>query len=589
MLDLFRKKGFASVIYTGLIGAVAVVFMIQFQPNSGGPVAEIIPKCVAKVRGTCIKEPEWRTQRYLLQGGSDKQLPNLNRVALDSLIERTLLIQEANRLGVRVAEDDVMNEIVRWRVYVTVPVALRPMMRNLGIDPFGMRFRQFGTKEKPFDQDTFNKVVNQFTGQNSSDFIDNQRNELLASRMLLLIAQRVHVSDPEAFEQFKQDTATTTLNYVRFSPAYMGDHFVAPDVAAIEKWAADHKAEVEAREKGFAPGTPKLLFDVRHVVFDTGKDGAKKDEAKKKAEELKKQLEEGKTDFAKAAKASGDLATKDKGGALGFRLPSELGALKESVLKLEVGKPTIVEAEDGVHVVELVAKLEGAAAVAFPLYKEARGVDLAKEAATRLEKALAGKLPVVLDDGLKKKVEDGKKSGKSEADATSAVTADETRGRLLKAIDDVLTAFATESKTVSPWAADERKPRVDETTPFGATGSPIPGAEDSKPIHEAAAKLTKEAPVGPAVVVGKDHVLLVLRDRHIATREEFDKDKVRYIGRLTAEKREDAITNYQQALKEGLAKGDLTIDPKYSGEAKPGASGAPIDDPPSAPPMPEEP
>ncbi len=593
MLDLFRKKGLASVIYTALIGAVAVVFLIQFRPNSNSPVAELIPKCIAKVRGTCIKEPEWRTQRYLLQGGGEHPIPNINKAALDSLVERALLIQEAQRLGVRVAEEDVMNEIIRWRVYVTVPVALRPMMRNLGIDPYGMRFRQFGTKDKPFDQDTFNKVVQAFTGQNTNDFVDNQRNELLAARMLLLVAQRVHVSDVEAFEQYKQDTATTTLQYVRFSPAYLGEHFVAADQAAIEKWAADHKTEVDAREKGFAPGIPKLLYDVRQVHFDFAKDApqAKKDEAKKKAEALEKQLSEGKIDFAKAAKdSSGDLATKDKGGSLGWKLPAELPpALKDAVGKLEVGKPTIVEGEDGVRVVELLAKLDGTAAVAFPLYREARGVDLAKDAAARLSAALVGKLPVVLDDGLKKKIEDAKKSGKSEVDATAAVTADEARARLSKAVEDVLVGLAKESKTQSPWQSDERKARVDETGAFGIQGSPIPGAEDPKPIHEAAAKLTKEAPIAPALTVGKDTVVLVLRDRHVATHEEYEKDKPRYLGRLLFEKREDAITNFQQSLRDALPKGDLTIDPKYTGEAKPGASGGPPEEPMGPPPMPEEP
>lgn len=593
MLDLFRKKGFASVIYTALIGAVAVVFLIQFRPNSNSPVAELIPKCVAKVRGTCIKEPEWRTQRYLLQGGGEHPIPSINKAALDSLIERALLIQEAQRLGIRVAEEDVMNEIVRWRVYVTVPVALRPMMRNMGIDPYGMRFRQFGTKDKPFDQDTFNKVVNAFTGQNPNDFIDNQRNELLAARMLLLVAQRVHVSDVEAFEQYKQDTATTTLQYVRFSPAFLGDHFVAADATAIEKWAQDHKTEVDAREKGFAPGTPKLLFDVRQVHFDYAKDApqAKKDEAKKKAEALEKALADGKIDFVKAAKEqSGDAATKDKGGALGWRLPAELPApLKDAVGKLEVGKVAIVEGDDGVRVVQLAGKLEGTAAVAYPLYKEARGADLAKEVSGKLGAALAGKLPVALDDGLKKKIDDAKKSGKSEADATAAVTADEARARLAKAIEDVLTGLAKDAKTTTLWQSDERKPRVDETPPFGATGSPIPGADDPKPIHEAAGKLTKEAPVSPGVAIGKDSVVLVLRDRHLATYEEYAKDKARYLGRLLFEKREDAITNYQQGLRDALAKGDLTIDPKYSGEAKPGASGQPEEPIGAPPPMPEEP
>src|SRR6478609_4467830 len=125
MLDLFRKRGVMSVVYSALMGAVIVVFVVEFRPNANSPVQTLTKKCVAKVRGTCIDEKEWKAQRYLIRGQYDAQGVNWNKAAADSLIERTLLEQEAKRLGIRVNEDDVMNELVRWRVHVTMPTAMR--------------------------------------------------------------------------------------------------------------------------------------------------------------------------------------------------------------------------------------------------------------------------------------------------------------------------------------------------------------------------------------------------------------------------------------------------------------------------------
>jgi peptidyl-prolyl cis-trans isomerase D len=578
MLNLFRQKGVMSFIYTLLMGAVIVVFVVQFRPNADSPVSGFSRKCVAKIRGTCIDEREWRAQRYLLRGQYDASGVNWNKAAVDSLIERTLLEQEAKRLGIRVTEDDVMNEIVRWRVHVTVPAAMRPQARNLGIDPSGVRWTQFGTKEKPFDQSVFEKVVQSTTGQNTTEFIDAQAQELVAARMLLLVAQRVKVGDNEAFDQFVIERSTTTLKWIKLDDAFFAEHFVGADKAAIEKWAGEHKKEVDdAIAKLPKDAGPNRLYDAKQILIESKKDDPadKRADAKKKADDLAAKIKKGE-DFAKLAKDnSADTASKDKGGRLEWATLSEDPVLRDALAKAKPGDTVVIETPKGFHVAQLTAMLEGSAAVAFPLYRAARAEELAEDVGKKLEAALKGKLPVQIDAALKAKVEDAKKAGKSEADATTQVTADETKARIERAVEDVLAALPS-----TPWQTDDKRPRLEAGAPFNVSGAPIPGADDPSAISAAADKLSKDTPVIGPVKSGKDRFVLIYSDKHTATREEFDKDKVVYTGMMLAKKREDAVVNYLTALREGLNKETLTIDQKYVTAEN--AKGAPGEAPPPA-------
>ncbi len=596
MLDMFRKRGVMSVVYSVLLGAVIIVFVIQFRPNSNGPVTGLTQKCVAKVRGTCIDERDWRAQRYLIRGQYDVPSVNWNKAAVDSLVERTLLEQEAKRLGVRVTEDEVMHELVRWRVHVTVPILLRPQMRQLGVNPDGVRWTQFGTKEKPFEQATFEKVVQATTGQNVTEFVDTQQQELVAARMLSFVAEHVKVSDVEAFEQFQHERSTTTLSYVKFDPKFFTDHFVTLDRDAVTKWAAEHKAEVDARAGTLPKEQEKRLFKPRHILIEAKKDAPadQKAAAKKKADDLLAQVKKG-GDFAALAKAnSTDPGSKDKGGEYEWTAGYEyVPEFRDGLAKLKVGETTVVETQYGYHVLQLQERFDGDAAVAFPLYREARGGELAQQAAQKVNDAMKGKLPIVVDAALKTKVEDLKKSGKSEADATAQVVADETKARVQKAIDEVLAELAPkaapakpvappapgakpeEAKPVAPasWTTADNKPRVDESTPFSVGSMPIPGIDDPTPIFDIVSKLTPQAPLGGPAKVGNDHYLVILKDRHAATREEFEKDKNTYVGILLAKKRDDAQVNYLSALRDGLGKGDLVVEQRYLEGEKKGAPG----------------
>ena len=611
MLDLFRKRGAMSVVYGGLMGAVIVVFLIQFRSGAGAgqSIGGLSKNCVAKVRGQCVEDKAWKAQKYLLHGSSE-QAPqiNYNKAAMDSLVERTLLEQEAQRLGVRVTEEDVMQELIRDKVHVYVPVAMRAQSRQLGINELGFRWTQFGTKEKPFDQTIFEKVVSATTGQPVAEFTDSQQEELLASRVVELVAERVRISDTEAWDQYVADKSTSMIRYVRFTPAYFGATMVPLDQASVDKWAGEHAGEVDAKEKAMPADQEKRLLHPRHILIDSKKDDApeKKAEAKKKAEDLLAQVKAG-ADFGKLAKDnSSDPGSKDKGGEYDWTSGYEyVPEFRDALAKLKVGESGIVETQYGFHVIQLLGRMDGKAAVAYPLYIEAKGEELAKSAADKVAEALKGKLPVQLDDALKAKVEEAKKSGKNDADATTQVLDDEARARMTKALDDVLASMAPKSEVkaddkkpaakpddkkpaeapVAPpqpaWQSDDRRPRVDESSAFNATGSPIIGLMDQQVVVDASAKLTKEAPVGAPLKAGTDYFLLALKDRHEATKTEFDKDRTLYVGQMLGKKREDAIVNYVNGLKDALGK-ELWIDQKYVGDDKKAAA------PGEAPPMEED-
>jgi hypothetical protein len=237
--------------------------------------------------------------------------------------------------------------------------------------------------------------------------------------------------------------------------------------------------------------------------------------------------------------------------------------------------------------------MDGKTAVAVPLYKETKGGALAKDAAEKVAKELGGKLPVALDDALKAKVEEAKKGGKSADEATAQVLADEQRVRINAAIDVVLAGLATTATPPAPsatnapgkpaaaatpalpaWQTDERKPHPEDGSPYHL-GQPPTSTLDSSAAIEAASKLSLEAPIATPFAAEGDTILLVLKERTEAKREDFDKERATFMGALLAQKRAEAIADHLTALRDALGPKDLVIDAAYNGENKKGANGAP--------------
>ena len=97
-------------------------------------------------------------------------------------------------------------------------------------------------------------------------------------------------------------------------------------------------------------------FHTRHILvtMEEGWDDAKKAEARKKIEEIKKRLEKGE-DFAALAKESSDCPSKEKGGDLGYVSRGQMvKPFEDAVFSMKPGERSdIVETRFGLHLIEV--------------------------------------------------------------------------------------------------------------------------------------------------------------------------------------------------------------------------------------------
>ncbi|MFP6685399.1 MAG: SurA N-terminal domain-containing protein, partial [Polyangiaceae bacterium] len=99
-----------QIFVIGAVIAICLVFVLEFRPGTnvqgGGN-----PRCAVEVQGDCIPYEHFLASYRLLAppNADDEQLKLLRvkEMVVQGLIERWLLIQDAERLGLTVTEKDV--------------------------------------------------------------------------------------------------------------------------------------------------------------------------------------------------------------------------------------------------------------------------------------------------------------------------------------------------------------------------------------------------------------------------------------------------------------------------------------------------
>src|ERR1700733_9195034 len=114
MLSFFRQKGLSNVLYGAIIVATILTFVIEFRPNASQRTASLNEACAARVRGRCLDPRDFASAYRILMPSHSAAISrrmNVKRVALDGLIERELLVDEAHRLGITVTDDEVTDQL----------------------------------------------------------------------------------------------------------------------------------------------------------------------------------------------------------------------------------------------------------------------------------------------------------------------------------------------------------------------------------------------------------------------------------------------------------------------------------------------
>src|SRR5579863_2002561 len=208
MLSAFRSRGLTSVVYGVVILATILVFVIQFNPSAGKKTASLGESCAARVRGWCINPKDHLAAfRILIPRGPQGELQTkkarqmgLMKIALDGLIERELLIHEADRLGITVNEEEVTDEIYNGFIHVSVPSDNPSLAASLNVMD-GKVYAGFrDQKTKRFDLKVYERSIKALVGRSPTEFREEQARELVAAKVRDIVRTPVRVSEIEARE-----------------------------------------------------------------------------------------------------------------------------------------------------------------------------------------------------------------------------------------------------------------------------------------------------------------------------------------------------------------------------------------------------
>lgn len=362
MLSLMRKHATSWLIKL-ILGAIVIVFVLW---GVGSWTSQRSGR-VATVNGEGITLDEYRTtykrlidqvRRNFGNNLNDELIESLqlSKKALDQLVDRKLLLQAAEKLDLRVSDEELARSI-----------------RDISA------FQEAGV----FNSRRYQILL----GRNNltpEDFEASQRDLLLIEKLNNLITAGVKVSDAEALQWYKWNNASVDLQFVLFA----ADRYknVSVSKQEVEEYFNAHKEnyktepKIKVRYLKFDPQkyvaavevaddeirdyyddhpdefeTPKTV-EARHILIKVKRDAdpEKVAEARARIEKILKMARDGQ-DFAKLAKKFSEGPSKDKGGYLGtFRRETMVQPFADKAFAMQAGEISEpVRTDFGWHIIKV--------------------------------------------------------------------------------------------------------------------------------------------------------------------------------------------------------------------------------------------
>lgn len=568
MLSFFRSGGVGGVVVAGVAFAIILVFALEFRTGSGSSSASLTRECAVEYAGKCLDAKDYYAAHGMIvprgiEPKASRKL-QLNKKVLDGLVERELLVVEAKKLGLEVSEAALDEDLMAGRVRASLPAETLPDLAfQLGLCPrsnagygcapgseYPVRLLQVKrTEDEPYDYKLYERQIRMLANRGPKEFKDMQERELLAARMRDIVRSRVRIPEPEAFLLFERDRSKVVLRSVNLKRDWFAKYVVELDAGAVDKWSLANQQQVDgdwnSRKADWVAGcslASEIFVELPSNALDQ-----EKQPVKLKAEQARERVSKGE-DFALVAREVSEGATAMLGGELGCLGASYgIGAdeLKKAAEALKPGElSAVVESPRGYHVLRVSGKLaadkveaSGRQFTARRLYARfAADEALGKFAEQLIERAKGGEK---LEDAARMLAVDVSAKGKQNKD-----TAD----------------------TPALLAAD--RPRFEVSAPFNASGNPLPDVEPTEPLAQKAFELKKPDEVFAKPIATSSGALVIqLKERTEASREEFVKEKAKVVQALLEAKASEALVRYVQDLRR--AAGDkLKVMSSFGEEAK---------------------
>jgi peptidyl-prolyl cis-trans isomerase D len=353
-----NSQGVIAKVIIGLIVAVFALFGVE--SIIGGFITS---PPVAEVNGEEITEAQlqFSTQNLLASlGGADVDQSLLEQVALNQLIEETILQQSADRANMVISSDRLDRSILQ-----------NPNFQINGVFDPDLAIRTMASqgynvplyRESLAQSMLLGQIVNAYS---SSNFITESELETIAelgeqTRDFRYVSVTMGtrtlgtpISDEEIREYYEAnqdefiEPESVVLRYVSLNKADIADEITVDE--------AELRAQYEAERSEFEGGSEKRAS---HILWEVGS-GQTEDEVIAEAAAVKQRILDGEDFGELALEYSIDIISAEEGGDIGYTdgtaFPEAVEAALESLSLNEISDPVV--SEFGVHLVKLTEDAE---------------------------------------------------------------------------------------------------------------------------------------------------------------------------------------------------------------------------------------
>ncbi len=299
----------------------------------------------------------------------DFVLPFMMQRVGQGLIQQAVMLQEADRLGLKVTDED-LREFLHTGQF---GIAIFPGGKYIGDDHYASLIQDnFGISRQDFEKQLkkeiqMSRLREMITG--SATVSDNdiresyrQQGTKIKFEYAILNAddlkKQINPSDAELQAFFKQNAAkyanalpeTRKIQYAAFGEGQIPGGTPQVSAAEIQSFYSQHQKEFEVPDQ----------VKVRHILIKLppGADAATDAAAKQKAEGVLKQLHDG-ANFAELAKKySDDPGSKDQGGELGFlKRGATVAEFDQAAFSMSPGQTSgLIKTQFGYHILQVEEK-----------------------------------------------------------------------------------------------------------------------------------------------------------------------------------------------------------------------------------------
>lgn len=361
MLQDIRDKSQGMIVKV-IIGVVIVTFalfgveaLVQ-SFTSTDTVAEVDGKEITRMQLLQASETQRRQLISMMGGQIDPAMLEenaLQRRALDELIQRAVLMNQAQSLNLGVSDAQVDAYLLQAEQFQTDgqfdQSKYLNFIRSLGFTPLAFKER---IKQDVLIQQTRNALAgSEFVLPSQVDHIvalQNQKRSYDYIRYSLADkTEQVNVTDEELRAYYQENQASFV------APEQVKLDYVVVSVADIQDKVDVTEAELNDAYQARVASFQGEERAASHILVDT--ESRSDEEAQARIKEIQAKLAEGQSFTELAAEYSDDLGSKDNGGDLGYVSRGIMvGDFEDTLFAMqEVGQVDEVQTEFGYHLIQL--------------------------------------------------------------------------------------------------------------------------------------------------------------------------------------------------------------------------------------------